>query len=82
MNIPSTISLAQVLPAFFEPKKYLKSAVTKLTACCWLGASGAGKSSVIRQVAEDLEIGFIDVRASQLEPVDAFAAYRLSRTGN
>ena len=65
MNIP-TISLAQ-FAGFL--KKYLKSG-DKLRPVAGWGPVGAGKSSVIRQVAEDLEIGFIDVRASQLEPVD------------
>ena len=34
------------------------------------GAPGLGKSSVLRQVAEELGIGFIDVRLAQREPVD------------
>ena len=34
------------------------------------GAPGLGKSSILRQTAEDLGIGFIDVRLAQREPVD------------
>ena len=34
------------------------------------GAPGLGKSSIIRQAAEDRGIGFIDVRLAQREPVD------------
>lgn len=34
------------------------------------GAPGLGKSSILRQAAEDLGIGFIDVRLAQREPVD------------
>lgn len=34
------------------------------------GAPGLGKSSVLRKVAEELHIGFIDVRLAQREPVD------------
>ena len=34
------------------------------------GAPGLGKSSVLRKVAEDMHIGFIDVRLAQREPVD------------
>ena len=34
------------------------------------GAPGLGKSSVMQQVAEELGIGFIDVRLAQREPVD------------
>ena len=65
MNIP-TISLAQ-FASFLT--KYLPSG-DKLRPVAGWGPVGAGKSSVVRQVAEDLELGFIDVRASQLEPVD------------
>ncbi|MBO7328766.1 MAG: AAA family ATPase [Lentisphaeria bacterium] len=34
------------------------------------GAPGLGKSTIIRTVAEDMGIGFIDVRLAQREPVD------------
>lgn len=34
------------------------------------GAPGIGKSTIIRTVAQDLGIGFIDVRLAQREPVD------------
>ena len=34
------------------------------------GAPGIGKSSIMRSVAEELGIGFIDVRLAQREPVD------------
>ena len=34
------------------------------------GAPGVGKSSILRQAAEELGIGFIDVRLAQREPVD------------
>ena len=34
------------------------------------GAPGIGKSTIIRTVADDLGIGFIDVRLAQREPVD------------
>ncbi len=34
------------------------------------GAPGIGKSSILRGVAEELGIGFIDVRLAQREPVD------------
>lgn len=34
------------------------------------GAPGVGKSSVVRQVAEQQGIGFIDIRLAQREPVD------------
>lgn len=34
------------------------------------GAPGVGKSTAIRELCEELEIGFIDVRLAQREPVD------------
>ena len=34
------------------------------------GAPGIGKSTIIRTVAQELGIGFIDVRLAQREPVD------------
>ena len=34
------------------------------------GAPGLGKSTVVREIAEELKIGFIDVRLAQREPVD------------
>ncbi len=34
------------------------------------GACGVGKSQIVAQVARDLGISFLDVRAVQLDPVD------------
>lgn len=34
------------------------------------GASGVGKSRIVAQVAADLALDFLDVRAVQLDPVD------------
>ena len=34
------------------------------------GAPGVGKSTAIRELANELDIGFIDVRLAQREPVD------------
>tara|TARA_R110000751_G_scaffold73165_2_gene148096 strand:- start:4674 stop:5696 length:1023 start_codon:yes stop_codon:yes gene_type:complete len=65
MNIP-TISLAQ-FAGFLT--KYLKSG-DKLRPIAGWGPVGTGKTSVVKQVAEKLELKLIDVRASQLEPVD------------
>lgn len=36
---------------------------------CW-GSPGCGKSSIVKSVAEELGIGFIDVRLAQMEPCD------------
>ena len=34
------------------------------------GAPGIGKSSIIQQICEDADVGFVDIRLSQREPVD------------
>ena len=34
------------------------------------GAPGVGKSAIVRQIARDLNIGFVDVRLAQMERVD------------
>jgi MoxR-like ATPase len=34
------------------------------------GACGVGKSQIVAQVARDLDVDFLDVRAVQLDPVD------------
>lgn len=34
------------------------------------GAPGVGKSTIVRTIAEKLNIGFIDIRLAQMEPVD------------
>lgn len=34
------------------------------------GAPGCGKSTIIRSVAENLNIGFVDLRLSEMEPID------------
>lgn len=43
---------------------------TALPAIMLRGAPGVGKSTIVRSVAEELEIGFIDVRLAQMERVD------------
>jgi len=42
------------------------------------GACGVGKSQIVRQVADDLNYDFIDVRAVQLDPVDLRGLPRIS----
>ncbi len=34
------------------------------------GPPGVGKSQVVKQVAEEMEIGFVDMRLAQLDPTD------------
>ncbi|MEA2111593.1 MAG: MoxR family ATPase [Campylobacterota bacterium] len=41
----------------------------KIPTFVW-GAPGIGKSSIVKQISEDLEIGFIDLRLSLMDPTD------------
>ena len=53
-------------------KSYLTDLITHkidLSAMIW-GAPGIGKSSIVRQVAEEQGLCFVDVRLSQLAPTD------------
>jgi MoxR-like ATPase len=45
-----------------------------------LGACGLGKSQIVKQVADDLDCEFLDVRAVQLDPVDLRGLGYHSRT--
>ena len=51
-------------------KEVVKTAYEKRIALFIWGTMGIGKSSVIKQVADELNVNFIDVRISQLEPSD------------
>jgi len=41
----------------------------KISAMLW-GPPGIGKSSIVKQVAQELKLGFVDLRLPQLEPPD------------
>lgn len=45
------------------------------------GAPGVGKSAGVRQAAQDLEIGFIDLRVAQMNPVDMRGLPAINKTG-
>lgn len=51
-------------------KEFLKVAYNKKISTYIWGAFGIGKSAVVKQVSEELNIRLIDVRVSQLEPSD------------
>ena len=42
----------------------------KLPPLMLWGAPGVGKSSIIRTLAQEYKVGFIDVRLAQREPID------------
>ena len=53
-------------------KNYLTKLVEQqlsLSAMIW-GPPGIGKSSIVRQIAEDHQLEFVDLRLSQLAPTD------------
>ena len=53
----------------FLKSKYSDAARMIPPVMIW-GAPGVGKSTIIRELAQELGIGFIDVRLAQREPVD------------
>lgn len=80
-NIEQTISMSALktmikcnLEALWSNENYLAETPEKRAAMIpplmiW-GAPGVGKSTVVKEIAEELKIGFIDVRLAQREPVD------------
>ncbi|WP_457597152.1 AAA family ATPase [Hydrogenimonas sp.] len=53
-----------------ETKLALAHLVTERVPVFLWGPPGIGKSSIVRQIAEEREIGFIDLRLSLLDPTD------------
>jgi ATPase family associated with various cellular activities (AAA) len=51
-------------------KKHIINAYNKKIACMLWGPCGVGKSSLVKQVAQDLKMPLIDLRLPQLEPPD------------
>lgn len=80
-NIEQTISMSALktmikcnLEALWSNENYLAETPGKRAAMIpplmiW-GAPGVGKSTVVKEIAEELKVGFIDVRLAQREPVD------------
>lgn len=62
------------LKALWEEKSFLSSqyaqAANLIPPLMIWGAPGVGKSTLIRELAQSMNIGFIDVRLAQREPVD------------
>lgn len=51
-------------------KKAIRSFILANQPVMLHGSPGGGKSQIVKQVADELDYGFIDVRLSQLDPVD------------
>ena len=80
-NVRNTISMNDLkkliqcnLQALWSTDNFLAPTSSKQAAMVpplmiW-GAPGLGKSTVVREIAEEMNIGFIDVRLAQRDPVD------------
>jgi len=55
-----------------ELKEYLEKLITHKVFCSVMiwGAPGIGKSSIVKQLAKNYQLDFVDVRLSQLAPTD------------
>ena len=69
-NSINTEELCKLLRLQVKKLMDTPSLARKLPPLMVWGAPGIGKSSIMRSVAEELGIGFIDVRLAQREPVD------------
>lgn len=66
----NTIDLQRLITQYLEHSKNDRDAFRNLPPIMIWSGPGIGKSSIIRSVATELGIGFIDVRLAQREPVD------------
>lgn len=69
-NKISSKELQEIIRLQLDTMSKYPRASRKLPPTMVWGAPGIGKSTIIRQISEDLGIGFIDVRLAQREPVD------------
>ena len=69
-NAVSTEDLRKLLKLQVRKLMENPGLARKLPPLMVWGAPGIGKSSIMRGVADELGIGFIDVRLAQREPVD------------
>lgn len=85
IDIHNTISsdeLVNVLKQTLSTIEAMPSMSNVLPALMLRGAPGIGKSTIVRTVAEELGIGFVDVRLAQLERVDFAGIPSVSKSGN
>ena len=69
-NKVSSIELENILKKQIGSIIKDPSLVSKMRPILIHGSPGLGKSSIVKSVAKDLNIGFIDVRLAQIEPCD------------
>ena len=58
------------MPKYTEVFEYAQTCIQAHVPCLIRGAPGVGKSSLIRSLASEMGIGFVDIRAAMLDPVD------------
>ena len=58
------------MPKYTEVFEYAQTCIQAHVPCLIRGAPGVGKSSLIKQLASEMGIGFVDIRAAMLDPVD------------
>ena len=69
-NIISTENLFEIIKTSAMSLISNPSLATALPAIIVRSAPGCGKSSIVKAVADELNIGFVDIRLAQLERVD------------
>lgn len=69
-NVISTAEAAAIIEAAVKTQTANPALASKLPAIMLRGAPGVGKSTIVKDIASRLGIGFIDVRLAQLERVD------------
>ena len=69
-NKVSCVELENILRTQIESILKDPSLVSKLPPILIHGSPGLGKSSIVRSIANELNIGFVDVRLAQMEPCD------------
>ena len=58
------------MPKYTEVMEYAQTCIKAHVPCLIRGAPGVGKSSLIKSLASEMGIGFVDIRAAMLDPVD------------
>jgi hypothetical protein len=69
-NKVSCIELENILKTQIESILQDSSLASKLPPVLIHGSPGLGKSSIVKNIANELNIGFVDVRLAQMEPCD------------
>jgi len=69
-NLVTVTKATKIIKKYAQAHAKHPELAHKIPALMFRGAPGVGKSSLIRSIAEELGIGFVDVRLAQMERVD------------